>query len=271
MFSNQLPFLRRPIASPAPTHMTKRPTRPREMKTKTEQNPGKFQWNSGDVVYQHFDGTPYTPEELAELIQTKNKLAEINVDLESVFKQSALAAIDSFEPDELAYLAATCKFESPFRDRVAFQIYKSLYRREFIVAREWNRVDIAILRDDTTPLCFVELKAAYDFDILSNNTWLSAALLKDQTKNVKLVSDTTSCFSFLIITHINGIVADKFCKVIKYSRSTNAAIKKINLTRTLYASRQWTRYEIFLVIELYLKRRRALGLPLEPTSVFMFG
>lgn len=51
---------------------------------------------------------------------------------------------------ELAYLALTSKPEFAIRDRLAFELHKRLFP-EYIVAREWKRIDMAILRNEDQP------------------------------------------------------------------------------------------------------------------------
>lgn len=71
---------------------------------------------------------------------------------------------EDFQENELAYLALTGKVENPFRDRLAFKLHRNL-SPEVVVAKEWRRVDIAILRSEV-PLALIELKAMYTFDPL---------------------------------------------------------------------------------------------------------
>ena len=66
---------------------------------------------------------------------------------------AVLARIDKeFRQDELAYLATTTKVEGPFRDRLSFLLHLDYYRSGFVVAREWNRVDLAVLSSAGEPI-----------------------------------------------------------------------------------------------------------------------
>ena len=75
-----------------------------------------------------------------------------------------------FRRDELAYLALTQKPEHVLRDRLAFEIHRTLPEGDpsLCVCREWKRVDMAILKDNV-PLALLEAKAFYTFDLRSKN------------------------------------------------------------------------------------------------------
>jgi hypothetical protein len=64
--------------------------------------------------------------------------------------ENALAAIEA-DPDELAYLALTSKPEFQIRDRLAYRLHHQLDEMNRRVAREWHRVDLALL-DQEKPL-----------------------------------------------------------------------------------------------------------------------
>jgi len=77
--------------------------------------------------------------------------------------------------DELAYLAMTSKFEHPFRDKLALNLFKQFKNNGKYVCREWTptkkqqtkdekdektrRVDIAIIEGENEPQCLIEVKA----------------------------------------------------------------------------------------------------------------
>src|SRR3954447_11031963 len=76
-----------------------------------------------------------------------------------------------FERDELAFLALTSKIELPIRDRLAYSLYQRL--DECLVAREWKRVDLAVLSDDgKTPVMLLEAKALFTFDLIGDDVWV---------------------------------------------------------------------------------------------------
>lgn len=70
-----------------------------------------------------------------------------------------------FSQDELAYLALTSKIELPIRDRLAYSLYRRFGNDDgVLVAREWNRVDLAIIADQR-PRLLLEAKAMYILNI----------------------------------------------------------------------------------------------------------
>lgn len=129
-----------------------------------------------------------------------------------------------FHPNELAYLAATCKVEFPIRDRLAFHLHKKYESAGYIIAREWDRIDLAIVDQQGGPVCFVELKAMYTFDALKNPRKFLDATLADEEKARELAGPQTSVYSLLLATHLNGAIEPSFGKAIKYSAGINRAI-----------------------------------------------
>lgn len=137
----------------------------------------------------------------------------------------ALASLQAqFRPNELAYLAATTKAEAPFRDRLAFMLHESCEPSGAIVAREWNRVDLAILRGDGEPQCLVELKLMYTFDALKGASWWTSKTYADELKALAHAGPGTAVYSLLLATHLSGSVGPSFRKAVKYSRGINKAI-----------------------------------------------
>lgn len=79
--------------------------------------------------------------------------------VEETFRETLVRVGEAFADDELAYLAATTKIELPFRDRLAYLSHRRFEPEGVLVAREWQRIDLAMLTADGTPVCLVELKA----------------------------------------------------------------------------------------------------------------
>lgn len=71
--------------------------------------------------------------------------------------------VQEFQTNELAYLSLTTKIELPFRDRLAYSLFKELDAKNIIVSREWKRTDLALLQNGL-PSVLIELKAMYSFD-----------------------------------------------------------------------------------------------------------
>lgn len=137
----------------------------------------------------------------------------------------ALASLQAqFQPNELAYLAATTKAETPFRDRLAFTLHQSCEPSGAIVAREWNRVDLAILNSDGEPQCLVELKLMYTFDALKGASWYTSKTYADEIKALAHARPGTAVYSLLLVTHLSGSVEPCFMKAVKYSGAINKAI-----------------------------------------------
>src|SRR5215218_1528708 len=87
--------------------------------------------------------------------------------------RSELSTIDRrFDVDELAFLALTSKMELPLRDRLAYVLFRRL--PQFLVAREWRRVDLAVLApgDPPVPKMLLEAKALYTFDLVGDDAWI---------------------------------------------------------------------------------------------------
>ena len=88
--------------------------------------------------------------------------------------RSLLENLDGlFEENELAYLSSHCKNELQIRDRIAWQLHKSImdkYEDVYVVRREWapkekekSRVDLAILRMDKDKTKVEEVFALIEF------------------------------------------------------------------------------------------------------------
>jgi hypothetical protein len=132
---------------------------------------------------------------------------------------------DEFHANELAYLAATCKIEFPIRDKLAFYLHKRYQNQEFIVAREWDKIDLAIIEQRGAPRCFIELKAMYTFDAAKDPKKFTDATSADEIKAQALAGPQTSVYSLLLATHLNGAVETPFGKVVKYTAGINRAVQ----------------------------------------------
>ncbi len=131
-----------------------------------------------------------------------------------------------FHDDELAFLSLTSKIENPIRDALAYQLYKNI-NDDFLVSREWNRTDIAILKNGN-PEAIIELKAMYTFDALIEKNILNyrEKIDKDLIKLKRYSNENTSGFFILLATHPFSHVNSQYSKVIKYSYDIN---KSLNL------------------------------------------
>jgi hypothetical protein len=126
--------------------------------------------------------------------------------------RSALAeTTQRFEGNELAYLALTSKVEFVIRDHLAWQLHQKLSASGLEVAREWRRIDLAVLNDGTPVLC-VQLKAMYTSDAVfgRNVDAYLAAMRADDAKSRKAAHGArTEMFGLLVVTHPDPPLSDR--------------------------------------------------------------
>lgn len=79
-----------------------------------------------------------------------------------MIRAASAGATASFALNELAHLALTSKAEGPIRDRLAFALRSQLAGDGLVVAREWRRIDIAVLRG-VHLVAVVELEMMHTF------------------------------------------------------------------------------------------------------------
>ena len=145
--------------------------------------------------------------------------------------------VKEFGKDELAFLALTTKIELPLRDRLAYVLHKKLSKQNFIVSREWYRVDLAILKDNK-PKVLVELKAMYTFDAVNENGYYKSAIvyLKDDMnrRRQSLADKDTNIFGILLATHPKKRIPSKLRGVVKYQQGINGAFKKFSNEKEVF-------------------------------------
>lgn len=136
-----------------------------------------------------------------------------------------------FEPNELAYLALTSKVELPLRDRLAFALYRRL--DQHLVAREWKRVDLAVLANDgKTPEMLLEAKALYTFDLIGEDVWVDRYPKKVRQDVAAMrarsdLVDRTQLFALVLATHPISEAGPQLRAVAKYSRGVGKAIAAV--------------------------------------------
>lgn len=144
--------------------------------------------------------------------------------------KSIISSIDkSYQTDELAYLSLTSKIENPLRDKIAFELQKSI-GKDKIVCREWtnnrlskSKADIAILDIYGIPECIIEFKA--HSSITGIGEW-SNCLIKDIRKNQGLYKQTELIF-VLFANFVNGIPKNQiFNHSIKYYDSISKSVSR---------------------------------------------
>jgi hypothetical protein len=114
-----------------------------------------------------------------------------------------IAAGDSFECNELSYLALTSVAEHVVRDRLAW----ALYKRGFRVGREWrykphHQIDLVVFDDGGEPLCALELKAAYTHDVLwKRATSTLETQIRDDAERALEAAGAGAAYTLLIAMH----------------------------------------------------------------------
>ncbi len=136
--------------------------------------------------------------------------------------------IKEFSKNELAFLALTTKIELPLRDRWAYVLYNKLHKSDFIVSREWKRIDIAITKNGK-PEILIEIKALYTFDAINEKGYYVKTIdymQKDEDKASKFANHDTEIYTVLFATHPLILVPDNFKSIVKYIPGIKRAFKK---------------------------------------------
>ena len=142
--------------------------------------------------------------------------------MEEMIKNSLASVGNEFRLNELAYLALTTKIEHPLRDRWAFCLY-NLLPSTYIVARDWRRTDLAILKEEI-PQVLIELKAMYAFDAALDQENISNfcdALDADEAKAKMLADKSTEIYTVLLATHPLTEVPKTYDRIVKYRNYIN--------------------------------------------------
>jgi len=140
-----------------------------------------------------------------------------------------------FRQNELAYLALTSKVEMPVRDKLAYKLHSNP-NCEAIIAREWKRVDIALLEDktDTFPPnakvyswlgnaeALIELKAVYTGDFKSKSSTVKyIADLERDLNSMNEIGMGKPKYNILLATHIHQKIQKPYPPQIKYPSIAN--------------------------------------------------
>lgn len=149
-------------------------------------------------------------------------------DFETILREELGRIERLFAADELAFLALTSKVELPVRDRLAYALYQRLPRS--LVAREWKRVDLAVLAEDgKTPQMLLEAKALFTFDLIGDEVWVDRypMLVRKDVAALRARSDLTEhtqLFALVLATHPLTPAGPHLREVAKYSRGVAKAI-----------------------------------------------
>ena len=127
---------------------------------------------------------------------------------------------------ELAYLAVTSKVEFPVRDRFAWELHRRIEDPSLLVAREWKRADMAVVREGDA-IVVIESTALYAFDILRE-----PGLHKYQMKvtsdlaKAATLAPHADAYALVLCTHVLGEIALQLRRrVVKYSPGIIGAAK----------------------------------------------
>lgn len=178
----------------------------------------------------------------------------------------------AFEPDELAFLAATSKVELPIRDRLAWALHCALDER-FTVSREWRRADLAVLASDSV-ISQLEAKALYAFNVLqpANRQAYLNRLIADAAKMAALAASDR--FLLSIIVDVRGDIRPELAAAVKYSSGISAGIKSSGDTVRSAAHDLWqdelTGTFRSATVELQIEAGRLWGLDVS-VDLFLTG
>lgn len=127
-----------------------------------------------------------------------------------------MKAIHEINPDDLAFLFATGKSELEIRTQIAIYLNRHRGSRE-IIAREWNRHDLAIIIDGE-PTLLIEGKSWLHADVVKRSKLLKGS------KSIK--SGLEEDIKKLKLTHKNHPRVNCFISMINFSIDVNALDSK---------------------------------------------
>lgn len=149
------------------------------------------------------------------------------MDASDIDLSTILAGMKStFGEGELAYYWVTGKSETPFRDRLAYVLHQRLKPLGYSVAREYERIDIAVFNGAGEPIVLLELKASYSFDGLEDPVKLTAKTSSDEIKAAKKAHPNTAIYSLLLCAHMDSLVSVYPRKLVKYCDSQDKMFRK---------------------------------------------
>jgi hypothetical protein len=131
-----------------------------------------------------------------------------------------------FEEHELAYLALTSKPELHFRDRLAWQLDKDVGTKGFGVAREWRRIDLAVLDENGDPQALVQAKAFGSFNKEKTMRQREAKLSEDLDKASEKGPEA-ELFALLVVTHARRPLSTESTPGVSSSTSRGCAPPRI--------------------------------------------
>jgi hypothetical protein len=152
-----------------------------------------------------------------------------------------------FQPDELAYLAATSKIENPIRDRIAFALHDSLGDGALIHRerkdKRGKKADIAITDFGNRPKYIIELKA---HSAPTYEKGYSELIRRDIEKMYHAGDDQTELYTVFLFNHLykDGEIDDRYQYALKYYDLLNHAAKLNAFAQdaSFVTLKHWTRH-----------------------------
>jgi len=117
-----------------------------------------------------------------------------------------------FARNELAYPRAEVQGRRTIRDKLAFALHEAI-GSTYLVAREWDRVDLAVLTSTQVPVALLEPKAMYSFDDATRYCRITA---EDEGKTRAFAPMADAVYSLLLATHVAASVPASLRRVVKY-------------------------------------------------------
>jgi hypothetical protein len=170
-----------------------------------------------------------------------------------------------FSQDSTAlWVTATGKPELFVRDHFGAIIAEK--NPDLIVAREWNKHDLALLDVNADVQVLIEGKHLYDFDLHSKSirARYRDSLLQDLEKMKKGVESRN--YVSLLMTSIRTPIPNSLVRVTKYSRGINKALKKYGsdlMEKSVFEARDFLAEFGEIMIETELVKGQSLGLDIH--------
>ena len=170
-----------------------------------------------------------------------------------------------FSQDSTAlWVTATGKPELFVRDHFGAIIAEK--NPDLIVAREWNKHDLALLDVNADVQVLIEGKHLYDFDLHSKSirARYRDSHLQDLEKMKKGVESRN--YVSLLMTSIRTPIPNSLVRVTKYSRGINKALKKYGsdlMEKSVFEARDFLAEFGEIMMETELVKGQSLGLEIH--------
>lgn len=159
--------------------------------------------------------------------------ARAGIDFAALLRRKLSDVEGQFREDELAFLALTSKVELPIRDRLAYALFEEL-PPDFLVAREWKRVDLAVLSREANPVprMLLEAKALYTFDLVGDDAWIVRYPEKverdlEKLRAIEGLPSAAQLFALVLATHPTTLIDRELKQVAKYWPGISKAVREL--------------------------------------------